>query len=54
MNEITKLREQLAAKDAVIEKLREALLVSHDLSTSTITRLLNTIVELICPIWYIV
>ena len=41
--EITKLREQVAAQAAVIEKLREALLVSHDLSTSTITRLLNTI-----------
>ena len=39
----TQLKAANDAQAAVIEKLREALLVSHDLSTSTITRLLNTI-----------
>ena len=39
----TQLKAANDAQAAVIEKLREALLVSHDLSTSTITRLLNAI-----------
>lgn len=42
-NRFREAKETIAAQAAVIEKLREALLVSHDLSTSTITRLLNTI-----------
>ena len=37
----TELTAQVAVLEAEIERLREALLVAHDLSTATITRLLN-------------